>query len=83
MTIDWVKESDEVRAWLEGMGIVVNRTYRVAIDRLAMTMRVWQYAGEGGTFFQWGGNIVKRIPFDVRLDAIPAFVTEDRYGAGP
>lgn len=79
----WIAEPDDVRAWLEGQGIVVNDTYRVVIDRRTQRMRVWQFAKEDGAFIQWGGSIVRRIPFDVSLTDIPPFVELDRYGAGP
>lgn len=79
----WIAEPDDVRAWLEGLGIVVNDTYRVVIDRRIMRMRVWQFAKDDGAFFRWGENIVCRIPFDVSLTDIPPCVLLDRYGAGP
>lgn len=80
----WIPEPDDVRAWLEGLGIAVNQTYRVVIDRRTMAMRVWQFArDDGGAFMEWGGHVLRRIPFDVSLPSIPDFVELDRYGAGP
>ena len=80
---NWIPEPDDVRAWLEGLGIVVNDTYRVMIDRRTMRMRVWQFVKEDGAFIRKGDQIARRIPFDVALSFIPAFVRLDRYGDWP
>ena len=82
--VDWVYETAEVRDWLESLGVVVNDTYRTVIDREHQSLRCWQFArDEKGRFMVFGGEIVRKIPFNVSVAIIPAFVLLDRYGAGP
>ena len=84
MPNSWEPETPEVREWLESLGLVVNDTYRVIVDRARQKLRCWQFArDEQGRYMVFGGEIVRKMPFDLPVSSVPDFVLLDRYGAGP